>query len=204
VKSRVPEVLDKIRRRGRTHRARRLECGASGIHYPHPAPSAVASGCRLSFLPGIRLRLCRDVMDGWNYQRMTTMPTSDADRYAQLLQNLAVRIGAIREAIERAFGVTLPTARTLNAEFEIITSAIYAAADQPRPDPVIDDKPTTRTHFVYRIDIWSKDGKNIVEHLAGLENLIVARAAYRAACERWPNARITLRQGARVVEDSRR
>jgi hypothetical protein len=89
--------------------------------------------------------------------------------------NLAVRIGAIREAIERAFGVTLPTAPTLNAEFEIITSAIYAAADQPRPVPVINDKPTTRTHFVYRIDIWTKDGKNIVEHLAGLENLIVAR-----------------------------
>ena len=74
-------------------------------------------------------------MDGWNYRRMTTMPTSDADRYAQLLQNLAVRIGAIREAeaIERG-----------------------------------------------------------------------ARAAYRAACERWPNARITLRQGARIVEESRR
>jgi hypothetical protein len=72
-------------------------------------------------------------MDEWNYRRMTTMPTSDADRYAQLLQNLAVRIGAIREATERG-----------------------------------------------------------------------ARAAYRAACERWPNARITLRQGARVVEDSRR
>jgi hypothetical protein len=50
---------------------------------------------------------------------MTTMPTSDADRYAQLLQNLAVRIGAIREAIERAFGVTRPTAPTLNAEFKI-------------------------------------------------------------------------------------
>jgi hypothetical protein len=125
---------------------------------------------------------------------MTTMPTSDADRCAQLLQNLAVRIGAIREAIERAFGVTLPTAPTLNAEFEIITSAIYAAADQPRPVPVTDDKPTTRTHY----------GKNIIEHLAGLENLIVARAAYRAACERWPNARITLRQGARIVEESRR
>jgi hypothetical protein len=30
-------------------------------------------------------------MDGWNYRRMTTMPTSDADRYAQLLQNLARR-----------------------------------------------------------------------------------------------------------------
>ena len=70
---------------------------------------------------------------------MTTMPTSD-DRYAQLHHNLAVRIGAIREAIERAFGVTLPTAPTLNAEFEIITSAIYAAADRPRPVPLTDDK----------------------------------------------------------------
>jgi hypothetical protein len=129
---------------------------------------------------------------------------TDADRYAQLLQNLAVGIGATREAFELAFGVTLPTAATLNAEFEIITSAIYAAADWPRPAPVTDDKPTTRTHFVYRIDIWTDDGKNILEHLAGLENLIVARAAYRAACERWPKAVITLRQGARIVEDSRR
>jgi hypothetical protein len=89
------------------------------------------------------------------------MPT-DADRYAQLLQNLAVGIGAIREAIERAFGVTLPTAATLDAEFEIIATAIHAAADQPRPVPLIDDKPTTRTHFVYRIDVLTDDGKNIL------------------------------------------
>ena len=130
------------------------------------------------------------------------MPT-DADRYVELLQHLAVGIGAIRGALEGAFGVTLPTAATLDAEFEIIATAIYAAADQPRPVPLIDAKPTTRTHFVYRIDILTDDGKNILEHLAGLENLIVARAAYRAACDRWPKARITLRQGARVVEDSR-
>ena len=128
---------------------------------------------------------------------------TDADRYTQLLQDLAVGIGATRQAIELAFGVALPSAETVNAEFEIITSAIYAAADQPRPVPVTDDKTTTRT-FVYRVDIWTDDGKYILEHLAGLENLIVARAAYRAACERWPNARITLRQGARVVEESRR
>jgi hypothetical protein len=76
---------------------------------------------------------------------------------------LAVRLSAIREAIEVAFGVRLPTAATLNAEFEIITSAIYAAADRPRPAPLTDDKRTTRTHFVYRIDIWTNDGKNIVE-----------------------------------------
>jgi hypothetical protein len=29
-------------------------------------------------------------------------------------------------------------------------------------------------------------------------------ATYRAACERWPGTVITLRQGARVVEDNRR
>ena len=128
---------------------------------------------------------------------------TDADRYTQILQDLAVGIGTTRQAIELAFSVALPSAETVNAEFAIITSAIYAAADQPRPVPVTDDKPTTRT-FVYRIDIWTDDGKYILEHLAGMENLIVARAAYRAACERWPNARITLRQGARVVEESRR
>lgn len=131
------------------------------------------------------------------------MPT-DAERYNLLLQALATGIEDIRQAFEMAFGVVLPSAATLNEELERIARAIYAAADRPRPAPVIDDKPTTRTHFVYRIDIWTNDGKNILEHLAGVENLIVARAAYRIACERWPNARITLRQSARVVEDSRR
>jgi hypothetical protein len=72
------------------------------------------------------------------------------------------------------------------------------------PEPTPRFRTIPRSHFVYRIDIWTGDGKSILEHLAGLENLIVARAAYRAACERWPNARITLRQGARIVEDSRR
>jgi hypothetical protein len=64
-----------------------------------------------------------------------------------------------------------------NAEFEIITNAIYAAADQPRPLPVADDKPPTRTHFVYRIDIWSDDGRHILEHLAGLEKPSAGGAA---------------------------
>jgi hypothetical protein len=31
------------------------------------------------------------------------------------------------------------------------------------------------------VDIWTNDGKDILEHLAGLVNLIVVRAAYRAA-----------------------
>jgi hypothetical protein len=30
------------------------------------------------------------------------------------------------------------------------------------------------------------------------------RTHFRAACQRWPGIPITLRQGARVIEDSRR
>ena len=101
------------------------------------------------------------------------MPT-DAERYNLLLQALATGIEDIRQAFEMAFGVVLPSAATLNEELERIARAIYEAADRPRPAPVIDDKPTTRTHFVYRIDIWTNDGKNILEHLAGVENLIGA------------------------------
>jgi len=32
----------------------------------------------------------------------------------------------------------------------------------------------------------------------------LALATFRAACERWPGTPITLRKGARVIEDSRR
>jgi hypothetical protein len=42
-------------------------------------------------------------------------------------------------------------------------------------------------------------GDNIVEHIAGVDDFETAVATYRAACLRWPNAKITLRQGARVV-----
>ena len=38
---------------------------------------------------------------------------------------------------------------------------------------------------------------------AGVEGYQGALATYRAACERWPGRPITLRQGARVIEDSR-
>jgi len=45
-------------------------------------------------------------------------------------------------------------------------------------------------------------GNSIVEHIAGIEDFEVAEATYRAAVARWPAARITLRQGARVVMKS--
>jgi hypothetical protein len=60
-----------------------------------------------------------------------------------------------------------------------------------------------RTHFTFRVDTWTSDGESIVEHVAGVEDYQLALATYRAACERWPGTSITLRQGARVIEDSR-
>jgi hypothetical protein len=60
----------------------------------------------------------------------------------------------------------------------------------------------TKTHFAFRIDIWDDTGESIVEHVAGVDDFEVAEATYRATVARWPMARITLRQGARVVHDS--
>ena len=42
-----------------------------------------------------------------------------------------------------------------------------------------------------------------MEHVAGVEDYQVALATFRA-CERRPGIPITLRHGARVIEDSRR
>jgi hypothetical protein len=64
----------------------------------------------------------------------------------------------------------------------------------PWPSAAVPTAPRDRCiHFAHRIDCWDDDG----------ENFAVAKVAYRAACKRWPQAAITLRQGARVIEDSR-
>jgi hypothetical protein len=55
----------------------------------------------------------------------------------------------------------------------------------------------TRTYFAFRIDVWDDAGDSIFEHIVGSEDFEVAVAAYFAACQRWPKAKITLRQGAR-------
>jgi hypothetical protein len=100
--------------------------------------------------------------------------------------------------LERAFDMTLPS-----SQVEAIVQAIYdVAADRPRPasTPTADEKST----FRYRIDRWDAAGDNVLEHVAGLEDLAVAQAAYDRACRRWPKEVITLRQGASVIETSRR
>jgi hypothetical protein len=62
----------------------------------------------------------------------------------------------------------------------------------------------TKTYFSFRIDIWDAAGNSIVEHVAGVDDFEVAEATWLAAVKRWPKATIILRQGARVVHDSRR
>jgi hypothetical protein len=61
-----------------------------------------------------------------------------------------------------------------------------------------------RTHFTFRIDRWDHDGHTIMDHVAGSEDLMVAVLAYEAACRHWPGETVTLRQGTRVIEDSRK
>jgi hypothetical protein len=54
-----------------------------------------------------------------------------------------------------------------------------------------------RSHFAYRIDAWDADGENVIEHLAGVEDLQVAMATYLAACRvsasRSPSVRASTR-----------
>ena len=69
--------------------------------------------------------------------------------------------------------------------------------------PVLSNLPLASIQ-TFRVDTRTPDGESIVEHVAGVEDYEVALATFRAACERWPGTPITLRQGARVIEDSRR
>jgi hypothetical protein len=58
-----------------------------------------------------------------------------------------------------------------------------------------------RTHFKHSIERLDGNGE-IADHLAGVEHFMLAKAAFDAAVKRWPEARIRLRQEARIVEDS--
>jgi hypothetical protein len=61
----------------------------------------------------------------------------------------------------------------------------------------------TDTNFTYRIDRWDTHGRNIIQHIANVDDLVLAMAAYEAARKHWPGELITLREGARVVKDTR-
>ena len=61
----------------------------------------------------------------------------------------------------------------------------------------------TKIHFAYRIDRWTADGNSIIEHIVCADDLTVIAAAIDAATRRQEGEPITLREGARFIEDSR-
>jgi hypothetical protein len=64
---------------------------------------------------------------------------TDAELYSGLweqYQDLAAGMRAIREAVEQAFGATLPPTATLNDELEIITRTIHIIGNRPSPAPL--------------------------------------------------------------------
>ena len=61
----------------------------------------------------------------------------------------------------------------------------------------------SETDFAYSLDRWDTHGGNIIHHIANIDDLELAMAAYEAACKQWPGEAITLRQGARIIKATR-
>jgi hypothetical protein len=55
----------------------------------------------------------------------------------------------------------------------------------------------------YRVELWAVDGPETVERvLARALDLQLARAIFKAAQDEYPERRITLRKGTRIIADS--
>ena len=55
----------------------------------------------------------------------------------------------------------------------------------------------------HTIDRWDDaTGENLIEQIAAVGDYLVALETYRAAVRRWPKDKITLRNRARVIEQS--
>jgi hypothetical protein len=73
---------------------------------------------------------------------------------------------------------------------------------------IAQSKPTRRAQLggachPYTIDRWDDaTGENLIERIAGVSDYLIAVETYRAAVKRWPGAKITLRNRARVIEQS--
>jgi hypothetical protein len=79
------------------------------------------------------------------------------------------------------------------SEFEASTTLPAIASGKMAAMP---DHPHT-------IDRWDDTtGENLIEQIAAVGDYTVALATYRAAVKRWPKDKITLRNRARVIEQS--
>ena len=57
--------------------------------------------------------------------------------------------------------------------------------------------------FAHRIDMCDSKSGVVIEHLAYIDDYLLAIATYRAARRRWPDAYIELWQGERIIGHSR-
>jgi hypothetical protein len=60
-----------------------------------------------------------------------------------------------------------------------------------------------RSHFKHNVFMLDEVG-NLLEHLGGTEDYLLAAELYEVCLKRWPTARIQMREGARIVYDSLR
>jgi len=60
-----------------------------------------------------------------------------------------------------------------------------------------------RSHFKHNIFMLDGAGE-LLEHLGGTEDYLLAAELYEVTLKRWPTARIQMRQGPRIVYDSMR
>ena len=59
-----------------------------------------------------------------------------------------------------------------------------------------------RSQFQHNVFTLDEAGE-ILEHIGGTEDYLLAAELYEVALKRWPTARIQMRQGDRIVYDSR-
>jgi hypothetical protein len=57
--------------------------------------------------------------------------------------------------------------------------------------------------FAHRIDMCDSNSGDVIEHLAYIDDYLLAVATYRAARQRWPDAYIELWQAERIIGHSR-
>jgi len=60
-----------------------------------------------------------------------------------------------------------------------------------------------RNHFKHNVFMLDEAG-NLLEHLGGTEEYLLAAELYEVALKRWPMTRIQMREGARIVYDNKR
>lgn len=56
-------------------------------------------------------------------------------------------------------------------------------------------------HLPFHVEQWDASGVHLEELVAAARNLLIGRAAFRAAVALYPRARLTLRHHARVIAE---